>query len=85
MLVAVASEDRVDNHRKQSPSIADGWAGAENLKSKKLMDGKIDGWTDKASYRVACPQLKTEIYPVFKSNCNQQKLYCVKTVHIQKF
>ena len=24
-------------------------------------------------------------YPVFKSNCNQQKLYCVKTISITKF
>ena len=23
-------------------------------------------------------------YPVFKSNCNQQKLNCVKTIHISK-
>ena len=24
-------------------------------------------------------------YPVFKSNCYQQKMYCVKTIHISKF
>ena len=24
-------------------------------------------------------------YPVFKSNCNQQKMYCVKTIHITHF
>ena len=24
-------------------------------------DGRTDGWTDKGSYRVACPQLKTNI------------------------
>ena len=24
------------------------------------MDGPMDGWTDEASYRVACPQLKSE-------------------------
>ena len=24
-------------------------------------------------------------YPVFKSNRNQQRLYCVKTIHISKF
>ena len=24
-------------------------------------------------------------YPVFKSNCYQQKMYCVKTIHMSKF
>ena len=24
-------------------------------------------------------------YPVFKSNCNQQKMYCVKTIHTLNF
>ena len=27
----------------------------------------------------------TPRYPVFKSNCYQQKMYCVKTIHISKF
>ena len=48
------------------PSVADGWAGAEmrvfTLFDSIVMDGptdqRTDGRTDKASYRVACPQLK---------------------------
>ena len=28
---------------------------------------------------------KGNTYPVFKSNCYQQKMYCVKTIHIPKF
>ena len=44
--------------------VADGWAGAENLK-KQLRDGwtdrRTDRWTDqKVAYGVACPRLKTE-------------------------
>ena len=38
--------------------VADGWAGAE-MRVFPLFDSIImDGRTDKASYRVACPQLK---------------------------
>ena len=50
--------------------VADGWAGAENLR-KWLYDGRTDGPTDrlmdgptdgpmdqKVAYRVACPRLK---------------------------
>ena len=44
------------------PPIADGWAGAEMRVSpffdSMVTDGPTDRRTDKASYRVACPQLK---------------------------
>ena len=30
-------------------------------------DGRTDGWTDKASYRVACPQLKSSESPDSRS------------------
>ena len=33
--------------------VADGWAGAA-----KHADGQTDRWMDKASYNIACPQLK---------------------------
>ena len=41
------------------PPVADGWAGAE-MCVFPLFDSclRTDGRTDKASYRVACPQLK---------------------------
>ena len=41
------------------PSVADGWAGVE-MRVFPLFDSclRTDGPTDKASYRVACPQLK---------------------------
>ena len=46
------------------PSVADGWAGAElsvfPLFNSMVTDGRTDGRTDKASYRVACPELKRE-------------------------
>ena len=45
------------------PSVADGWAGAEMrvfpLFDSMVTDRPTNGRTDKASYRVACPQLKT--------------------------
>ena len=44
------------------PSVADGWAGAEMrvfpLFNSITTDRPTNGRTDKASYRVACPQLK---------------------------
>ena len=44
------------------PPVADGWAGAEmrifTLSNSIITDGRTNGWTDKVSYRVACPQLK---------------------------
>ena len=53
------------------PSVADGWAGAEmqlsatkNVLKRSFphfsthVHGPTDQRTDKASYRVACPQLK---------------------------
>ena len=44
------------------PPVADGWAGAElcvfPLNQYGPMDGPTDGRTDKASFRVACPQPK---------------------------
>ena len=45
------------------PPVADGWAGAEMrvftlFHSCSPTDQPTDGRTDKASYRVACPQLK---------------------------
>ena len=44
------------------PPVADRWAGAEvrvfPLFNSSVTDGRTDGRTDKASYRVACPQLK---------------------------
>ena len=48
------------------PPVADGWAGAEmrffSIFDSMVTDGPTEGWTDgrtdKASYRVACPQLK---------------------------
>ena len=47
------------------PPVADGWAGAEMrvftlFDSCSPTDGRTDGRTDKASYRVACPQLKID-------------------------
>ena len=44
--------------------VADGWAGAETLvfplfDSCSPTDGRTDGRTDKASYRVARPRLKS--------------------------
>ena len=58
------------------PSVADGWVRAEmrvfplfdsmvtdqqmDRRTDGQMDGRTDGRTNKASYRVACPQLKTE-------------------------
>ena len=47
--------------------VADGWAGAEmrvfalsnSIITDRRTDGPTDQRTDKASYRVACPQLKT--------------------------
>ena len=42
------------------PPVADRWAGAE-MRVFLLFDSIItDRRTDKASYRVACPQLKTD-------------------------
>ena len=45
------------------PPVAVGWAGAEMpvspLYNSMTPDGPTDRRTDKASYRVACPQLKT--------------------------
>ena len=46
--------------------VADGWAGAEMrvftvsnlITTDQRTDRRMDQWTDKASYRVACPQLK---------------------------
>ena len=43
------------------PSVADGWAGAFSHFSTRgygPTNQRTDGRTDKASYRVACPQLK---------------------------
>ena len=44
------------------PPVADGWAAAETLFTLfdmcSPMDRPTDGRMDKASYRVACPQLK---------------------------
>ena len=49
------------------PSVADGWAGAEmlvfSLFDLIITDRRIDRWMDKASYRVACPRLKTPYSP----------------------
>ena len=46
------------------PPVADGWAGAEiavfPLFNSSVTDGPTDRRTDKASYRVACPQLKID-------------------------
>merc|ERR1712074_173608 len=48
--------------------VADGWAGAE-MRVFPLFNSSVtdrptnqptDGWTDKASFRVACPQLKNK-------------------------
>ena len=50
------------------PPVADGWAGAEMhvftlfdswSRTDRRTDRPTDGRTDKGSYRVACPQLKT--------------------------
>ena len=48
------------------PPVADGWAGADMrvfglFDSCSPTDRRTDGRTDKASYRVACPQLKREM------------------------
>ena len=59
-----------ENKKKTRPDtrpiqVADGWAGAEMpvfpLFNSMIPDGPTDGRTDKASYRVACPQLKTRL------------------------
>ena len=44
--------------RKHGKTVADGWAGAENLENHKC-DGCTDVPTDTASSRVAYPRLKT--------------------------
>ena len=52
------------------PSVADGRAGAE-MRVFPLFDSMVtDGRTDKASYRVACPQLKRAA-----RNCDSEICY----------
>ena len=53
------------------PPVADGLAGAEMrvfpFFDSWVTDQRTDGWADKASYRVACPQLKiTQKFMQFK-------------------
>ena len=48
---------QVKQGRKHSPSVADGWAGAEILKIKNVADQPIDWPTHTASSRVVGPQL----------------------------
>ena len=58
---------KLDSYKKTRPdtrpSVADGWAGAEirvfPLFNSSVTDQPTDRRTDKASYRVACPQLKS--------------------------
>ena len=59
------SEIRVDHRTRLDTRpipIADGWAGSAlrvfTLVYSIIMDGLTDQRTDKAFYRVACPQLK---------------------------
>ena len=62
-------KDRKNNSKKKitrpdsrPKPVADGWAGAEmrvfTFSNSIIADGPTDPQTDKASYRVACPQLK---------------------------
>ena len=37
------------------------------------MDGRTNGWTDKASYRVACPQLKRKVKEWKKRNKEEEQ------------
>ena len=50
------------------PPVADGWAGAEisvfTLFDLIITDQRTNGRTDKASFRVACPQLKIVLMPL---------------------
>ena len=54
-------------------SVADGWAGAEmcvfTLFQLDHNDGPTDRQMDKASYRVACPQLKSYEHISFSDSC----------------
>ena len=56
--------DLAETRPDTRPPVADGWAGAEmrvltfRLDGYGRTDGRSDGRTDKASYRVACPQPK---------------------------
>ena len=61
------SRGNIETRPDTRPPVADGWAGAEmqlsaikNVLNTFLTSRLVlmDGWTDKASYRVACPQLK---------------------------
>ena len=66
-MVSVREREREKKTRPDTrPSVADGWAGAEMrvfpLFDSMVTDGRTDGRTDKASYRVACPQLKKIIH-----------------------
>ena len=70
MWVHMSSWEKEVTRPDTRPSVADGWAGADmhilplfdsmvtDGPTDRRTDGRTVGRTDKASYRVACPQLK---------------------------
>ena len=61
-VAAICQKTRLDTR----PPVADGWAEADmrifQLERDGLTNRRADGQTDKTSYRVGCPQLKTIFY-----------------------
>ena len=67
------------------PPVADGWARAEmrvsTLFDSITTDQRTEGWTHKASYRVACPQLKKSYT---SSHLNITSYALNKNLHVMK-